>query len=160
MRPAVLDLVRLALDGAYVFHGSPTSFDELRPSHTIRSCRDKVMYDGVSAHASHVLGVAISYIARAPTGYSTGVSLHTRPFDRHIYVGGPKGIEDAVKRLFGSGGYLYAFDTSRHKFGRRRGFGRLEVASFEAVTPDVIVKVSFSDFMDLVQIMGIKLSEM
>ena len=60
MRPAVQDLVRLALDGAYVFHGSPTSFDELRPSHTTRSYRDKrtgeirVRYDGVSAHASHV----------------------------------------------------------------------------------------------------------
>ena len=118
MKPSVHELLKLALGGGYVFHGSPASFEVLEPSRTRRVDADGLtVYDEVSAHATPLLGCALNYVGRArvkgkENRYTNGVSLRSVPV-RTIFVLGPKDREDAIGHLFGRGGYLCAFRESQ-----------------------------------------------
>ena len=158
MRPRIKNLVRLALDGDFVFHGSPDSFDALKPSRTERWSAGRLDYEGVSAHASRALGVAISYMASKrfhADGYKTGVNLKSTHFDRRIAIIGPteSDLESSMKKLYGRGGYIYAFDATDFEF--RKGLGVMEVATFKSLVPKHKFRVTHQDFLELVELLGI-----
>ena len=159
MRKPIHEFIKLALDGGYVFHGSPTSFDVLEPYQTQRRTNGVVVYDAVSAHATPLLCCALNYLA-APfdynngyeNGYNNGVSLKEVPV-REIEVFGPKTRKDAMNHLFGRGGYMYAFKSN--DFRHVRGLGMSEVISLTSVVPIYKVRLSYADILEMARFIGI-----
>ena len=155
MRKHLLEFVRLALDGGHVFHGSPLEFDTLNPSETSRmNEKGKIVYDGVSAHATPLLACALNYVGQIQSqGYNHGVSLIKVPV-RDIVLFGPKTKNDALRHIFAKGGYLYAFLAS--SFHWKRGLGASEVISLVPVVPTHVLHVSYEDVKELARFCGVE----
>ena len=115
------------------------------------------MYSAVTAHATPLLACALNYVSRKSpeAGYVSGVSLRNVPV-RHIIVFGPKTRKDAIQRLFGSGGYIYAFRSSAFR-GGIPGLGPSEVVSDVPVTPVLKVRLSLADVLSLAKFMGVRI---
>lgn len=155
LAPKILTLVRAALSGRYVFHGSPTRIDgELQPSPTSRKNNGVVVYDAVSLHATPLLYVSLSYLAVKTLGYASGGSLH-EPENELSVMGPPAQSKDSiVQRLFGRGGYVYVLPADR--FTTFAGLGRLEVASTSSVAYERRVHLTHGELLALLGVLGVR----
>jgi hypothetical protein len=141
-----------------VFHGSPTCFDEAKPSPTKRIKGGKVIYDATSLHATPEIYIALSYTAKRVSveieekrfHLATGVSLYQ--LDKTISIIGVKDLDFSLSKLFGTG-YLYVFDAS--DFHTTDGLGDLEVISTKPLKP--LLRIEVKDPVALLKSMNIRL---
>jgi hypothetical protein len=158
MKKSSLEIIKMALSGKYVFHGSPSKFNVVKASENIRRGKNGneyyIKYRGTSVHATSCLYAALSYLALRKPGYTTSVSLYEN--ENAIGVGGPTTKQDAVKELFGAGGYLYVLP--RESFVWFEGLGDLEMASFHDVKPVKRFHLTYEDWDELMNFLGTKIN--
>ena len=153
MKPSTLQLIKAALSGQYVFHGSPVKFSVVKASETTRRGKHGIKYQGTSVHATPWLYAALSYLARRQPGYMSGVSLYEH--DNEIMVGGPATKQDAVNALFGAGGYVYVLP--RDSFAWFEGLGDLELACLHDVKPVKRFRLTYEDWGELMHFLGTRI---
>lgn len=144
------ELVRMALTGAYLFHGSPYELDVVRPMETLRKTKRDILYRGFSVHATPYLYAACTYCASRVPNYAYGVDLYE--YENEFTVFGPKSKKDALRTLYGDGGYIYVLD--RRGFTSFEGIGPLELACFRECVPVKRFHLTYADWSDLVAFLG------
>lgn len=136
LTPSVCTLLSLALSESYYFHGSPTKFDVIKPSHTARRSRNAkgvrvTVYEGDSVHMTPLLYIALAYVSKKldpppppsekqiPVVMGVSLKKNTNSIEivRHDRAAAAN-KSDAIKLLYQEGGYIYAvsraeFDASR-----------------------------------------------
>lgn len=157
MSKKIMGLIRYAMCGQYVFHGSPTRIDgKLLPNHTQRITGRRVMYDETSLHATPLLYVSLTYLARHPTlnqNCSSSVSLFKAENTMGISCADRKEtLQATFDILFSRGGYVYVLPAER--FSSRKGLGMLEVVSFKGEKPVDRVRLSKKEITTLFQMLG------
>lgn len=156
----LMRLIRYGMSGQFVFHGSPTCIDGLLlPNHTTRvTADDRVMYDGISLHATRLLYVSLTYLAgRSDTLECTsGVDLFKATNTIVVSCEDPSQTKQAVfDMLYSRGGYVYVLPAER--FTTTKGLGLLEVISLEAVQPVHRVRLSKNDLSALLKMLGTRI---
>lgn len=116
----------------YVYHGSAQRIPEVIPKRNVR--RDSlggVIWDKTSFHATPYKWIALAYIRKKDAEETTGVDLYREKKVIEIY--GRTTLEDALRNLYGSGGYIYTFDAK--DFSWEEGLGNLEVFTSSSIRP-------------------------
>ena len=126
-----------------VYHGSKHKFKIAKPSQTSRSSmkngKRQINYDGVSLHATPYKWIALSYTNSRPffikngkkEYFNVGVSLLKN--NKIVVIMGKRNLQYSLKKIYGSGGYLYKFNAN--KFKHVKGLGPLEVLSYKEEVP-------------------------
>jgi len=135
----------------FVFHGSKESFEIANPKKNIRSRLTKegeseIVFEGISFHATPYKWIALAYTYNRAIKeingkkfiYTMGVDLYNH--DKELEIYGIGSLEESLKILYGSGGYVYHFD--KNKFIYTEGLGNLEVISKESIEPIEIEHIS------------------
>lgn len=154
----LMRLIRYGMSGQYVFHGSPIRIDGmLLPNKSVRSTDSKVMYEGISLHATRLLYVSLSYLASKSTRTCTsGVDLFEATNTIAVSCEEPKKTKQAVfDMLYSDGGYIYVLPSEC--FTTKAGLGMLEVVSFEGVQPIHRVRLNKTDLSNLLRMLGTKI---
>jgi ribosomal protein S18 acetylase RimI-like enzyme len=136
----------------YVYHGSPIKFDSEHaiPKRNIRSRLSKdgeqeVIFDQESFHATPYKWIALAYTYSAKpqeiegktAHYNVGVSLYNNT--KEVDILGFNSLEESLKKLYGTGGYLYYF--GKDKFIFKEGLGDLEVITEEKIKPISVERI-------------------
>ena len=153
------ELVRMALSGMYVFHGSPAKFDLVRASPTTRTGSDAhgrryVKYRGTSVHASAILGVALGYCGIKDPDHMFGSNLYA--WDNSMTIYGPKDLGDSLRRLYGRRSYVYVLP--KQDFTWFHGLGTVEVASFrESIEPVKRFSLTYAQWKKLMDVLNVEI---
>ena len=126
----------------WVYHGSAELFDIAKPHQNrridARGDVEKIIWNAESFHATPHRWIALSYIKKKKIPETTGISLYR--LEKIVTIYGTTTLEDALEKLYGSGGYLYVFDA--RDFKHSEGLGTLEVVSMIPVKPIRIERIN------------------
>lgn len=119
-----------------VFHGSPNHhIERVIPRRNIRSEKTDretvIVFDQTSFHASVYRWIALAYLYQEIPGHSMAVDLCSNK--REVCITGPCNLEDSLRHLYNSGGYLHTFDAT--DFWWCEGLGSREVITNKHVSP-------------------------
>lgn len=158
----LLPLVRAALSGQQVFHGSPVKIDgPLVPMLTTREDDDgRVIYRGESVHATPRLYISLSYLARKPRNDAISAAVNLVDQDNTLYISSSSDRDErrnAFDVLYGRGGYIYMMPFTA-PFSTWAGLAPLEVASRVPVTPSARVRITRADLQTLLALLGTRVS--
>lgn len=133
-------------DKKYVHHGSKEPFETAVPKRQVRRDKDsRVIFDDVSFHATPYKWIALAYtydpkphtIGGQTARYNMGVSLY-EPVEE-IVILGFESLEASLEKLYGDGGYLFAFE--KEKFFHTKGLGNIEVITKKLLEPARVERI-------------------
>lgn len=121
-----------------VYHGSPDRFERVEPKRNRRlNKNDEIIWDRKSFHATPHKWIALAYTRSGKENHSTGVDLYE--LKKIVHVWGPTNLSDALRELYGKGGYLYEFDA--REFSHEEGLGNLERFTDKSLTPTAVTRI-------------------
>jgi hypothetical protein len=126
----------------FVFHGSPKKFDAETANPRLNQRIDaegKVVFNEESFHATPHKWIALAYTYTAKrieelgeeAFYSMGVDLHSD--EKVVTILGVGSLEESLKSLYETGGYVYHFDNG--DFFYKEGLGNQEVIATSPTKP-------------------------